>query len=188
MKDFIKTLLREELNNKQIIRLYHRVGNKKGMDVESLIKNVMTNGLIPSNNGEVGSVIWFSTNYNDYGENGDFVLAYDYDTSKGYVGNNGITYSSWSAPFGHEPIPFDKLIVIKIPIIRFMRNNDLMSDEEVMDYINKRNWTPDNFNSINRDDMVMYGDLFNKYVQPYINYPNFLDEIDKNKFKLINIL
>lgn len=181
MKNLIKQLLRENLENDKIVRLYHRIGNKKNLNLSELIRSVLTNGLKPNDNGEVGSVIWFSKDFKDYGANGSFVVAYDYDKTKGYEENNGIHYPSYSPPFGYEQIPFEKLVIIKIPIANIRGN--ILTNEDLIRWINENNRTADEFNKL-RGDVVLFGDLFNLYVQPKIKIPNFLDGIDK---KVINI-
>jgi hypothetical protein len=184
-KTNIKNILRENLNDNGVVRLYHRIGNKKGLDVVELIRSVFKNGLIPHDNGEVGPVTWFSSNYDDYAKNGVFVVAYDYDKSKNHDENDGVTYSSWSAPFGYEQIPFNKLDVVKIPIIKI--HGQYISNEDVIRYIDKSKMTPETFNEIS-GEVKIFRDLFNMYVQPYIDYPNFLDEIDQTKIKMIDVL
>jgi hypothetical protein len=185
MREVIRKLLRENLEPGGIVRLYHKIGNKKGLDIIQLINGVFKHGLVPHDNGEVGSVIWFSPNYNDYAAGGTFVVAYDYDRSKNYEENNSISYPSWEPPFGNEQIPFDALEVIKVPIISM--NNRLYSNEDVIKLINESGMTPERFNGIS-SKVTIFGDLFNQYVQPKINQSNFLDGIDQSKINLINVL
>jgi hypothetical protein len=185
MKLYIKRLLRENLESNGIIRLYHKIGNKQGLDIVELIRGIFKHGLVPHDNGEVGSVIWFSPDYNDYAAGGTFVVAYDYDRSKTYAENNGISYPSWGSPFGNEQIPFDALEVIKVPIMSI--NNRLYSNEDVLKLINVTGMTPERFNGIS-SKVIIFGDLFNQYIQPKIDQPNFLDGIDQSKIKLINVL
>ena len=185
MKNLIKQLLRENLKNNNIVRLYHRIGNKKNIYGPDLIKSIFQHGLILHDNKEVGDVIWFSSNYDDYAKNNDFVVAYDYDKSKGYEGNNGIT-NTWDGAFGHEPIPFNDLILIKVPVMYI--DKYVQTNEALIKLINTHNWTPEKFNSIKKDNVIIYQDLFNMYVQPKIDYPNFLNGIDQTEIKLINVL
>ena len=184
MKNLIKQLLRENLDDNGIVRLYHRISDKK-ISGPDLIKSVFQHGLMLHNNGEVGDVIWFSDNYNDYAKNADFVVGYDYDKSKGYEENNGITYG-WNGAFGHESIPFNDLILIEVPVMLIGRNKQ--TNENLIRLINESNFTPDRFNKITTKPLIIYQDLFNMYVQPNIDYPNFLDGIDQTKIKLINVL
>jgi hypothetical protein len=183
-KKIIKNILRENLEDTGIIRLYHRIASKK-MRGPELIRSVFKNGLNLYNNGEVGDVIWFSSNYDDYAKNNNFVVAYDYDKSKSYEENNGIT-NSWDGAFGNEPIPFKDLILIKVPVMYL--NSYELTNEYLIKLINVSNWTPEKFNDINKDNKIIYQDLFNMYVQPYIDYPNFLDGIDESKIKMIDVL
>ena len=62
-----------------------------------------------------------------------------------------------------------------------------MTNEDLIRLINVNKFTPERCNDIN-NDLTIYEDLFDMYVQPKINYPNFLDGIDKTKIKLINVL
>ena len=185
MKKRIKKLLRENLEPNGIIRLYHSIGNKKGLEIVELIKGVFKNGLVPYDNGEVGSVIWFSPDYNDYAAGGSFVVAYDYDRSKSFEENNSISYRSGQPPFGYKQIPFDALEVIKVPMM--VINNRLSSNEDVIRLINESVITPERLNNIS-GKVTIFGDLFNQYVQPKIDQLNFLDGIDQSKVKLINVL
>ena len=75
----IREYLNEQLNDNENIKLYHRVGNKRDLDVTTLIKSVMKNGLIRYDNGEIGNVIWFSNSFDDYSNNGNFVVSIDYN-------------------------------------------------------------------------------------------------------------
>ena len=184
-KRFIKKLIRENLEPHGIVRLYHRIGNKKGLGIGELIKGVFNDGLVPNDNGEVGSVIWFSPDFKDYAEGGKFVVAYDYDKSKSYEENHEVKFNSGSAPFGFGQIPFDALKLIKVPVISI--KNNYYSQEDVIKYINQSKMTPETFNKMSYE-VSFFGDLFNRYVQPNIDYPNFLDGIDQSKIKITNAL
>jgi len=185
MKNYIKQLLRENLESHGIVRLYHRIGNKKGLGMGALIKGVFNDGLVPNDNGEVGSVIWFSPDFKDYAEGGKFVVAYDYDKSKSYEENHEVKFNSGSAPFGFGQIPFDALKLIKVPVMTI--KNNYYTQEDVIKYINQSKMTPETFNKMSYE-VSFFGDLFNRYVQPNIDYPNFLDGIDQSKIKITNAL
>ncbi len=197
----IRNIIREEIkklfvinegyyDDKGVVRLYHRVGTKGDLTVPELIKSVYKNGLIPKDNGEMGKVIWFSDNYEDYAKNGKFVVAVDFDTAvNGYENNEyGMLYEGHNG-YAMNTIPFDKLIVIKIPVIIFTNNGHVMSSEEVIEFIghSRMPLTPDDLNN-NSLKPLIYADVFNKYVQPYIKYPDFIKELDPNTVKIVNIL
>ena len=179
----IKRTLREELEsypfNVEPVTLYHRIsGRKLNMDMFETIKSVMKNGLIPYDNGEVGSVIWFSNNFNDYAKNSQFVVSIEYNNQTrdkydiAYDGRNG---------YVAKPIPFKDLNVIKIPVGEI--NNYFIDNKEVIekDYLNNS----DTMNQIT-EDIILYRNLFNEYVQPYINEKNYLEKINNPDVKIID--
>ena len=194
IKEEIKKLFINEgyYDDKGVIRLYHRIGMMAGSPpLPELIKSVYQNGLIPKDNGEVGKVIWFSDDYNDYAQKGNFVVAVDFDTAtNGYTNNEyGIRYDGHNA-FAINTIPFDKLIIIKIPVLEFTTTDYVMSHDKLIKSINGEEGiqiTPDGLND-NPMKPVIYADIFNKYVQPYINYPDFIKELNPNVVKIINVL
>lgn len=179
-KHLIKLRLRENLEG-QKIRLFHRVSNKKQNSLPELVRSVFTNGLIPYDNGEIGSVIWFSDTFGDYAQNGVFVMAYDLNPRDNkfevhYDGHNG---------YGNKQIPFNELVVIKVPIINI--HGTYFSNLDVIRYINDSNMTPETFNNIS-GEVTIFKDLFELYIQPNIKITNFMGQIDTNKIKVVNIL
>ncbi len=181
MKLLIKQLLRENLVKQETIRLYHRVSNKKQNNLPELVKSVVNQGLIPYDNGEIGPVIWFSDSFDDYAKNGVFVMAYDLNQSDNkfeihYDGHNG---------YGNKQIPFNELIVVKIPVINI--HGTYFSNLDVIRYVNESNMTPESFNNIS-GDVTIFADVFEKYVQPNIKISNFMNQIDGNKIEIINML
>jgi hypothetical protein len=159
-----------------VIKLYHRVGTKNYTieTLPELIKSVEEKGLVTSNNGEMGNAIWFSNNFKDYGENGIFVVALDFDTKTNGITNNkyGIVYEGHNA-YAYENIPFEDLEVIKIPVGIIGRDYVLTSDKAI-EYINADKFlTPD---AIVSGKIVFrpFVDAFNTYVQPFINIQDFL--------------
>jgi hypothetical protein len=166
--------LNEELNDNENIKLYHRVGNKKDLGVTALIKSVMNNGLIRYDNGEIGNVIWFSNTFDDYSNNGNFVVSIDYNTMTKekyqirYDNHNGYAY---------EDIPFYELEVEKIPVL--FNNGRVISSDKMIRFINDGHITVKNMNGLK--NLIIYEDIFNLYVQPYINIPDFIENIDVDK-------
>lgn len=195
----IKQIIKEEVkklfinegyyDDKGIVRLYHRIGSKLNLTVPELIKSVYEKGLIPKDNGEIGEVIWFSDDYSDYAKNGKFVVAVDFDTATNGYSNNeyGMRYDGHNG-YASKAIPFDKLIIIKIPVLTFS-NGHVSTNEEMIEFINGNRMpiTPEDLNN-NSLKPVIYADVFSKYVQPHINYPNFIEELDTNSVKIINVL
>ncbi len=172
LRKFIATTIREYLNEQQdlndIVRLYHKVG--KGLNW-GIIKSVIENGLIPFNNGERGSVIWFSSNYNDYAEGNDFVLYYDLKLSENGINKYGIVYDGQNG-YASKQIPFHDLGVEKIPIGEsngvFLTNDDFLTDGTFR-------ITPKN-----TENATIYIDLFNRFVQPYIKEKNYVNRFSEN--------
>ena len=179
LRDLVKKIINEELSNsveKEVI-LYHRLNNKGSLDTTNFIKSVIDNGWIRHDNGEVGNVIWFSNTFNDYSNNGKFVVSIKYNNINKekyqiyYDTHNGYAY---------EDIPFDELTVIKIPIL--IKNGIITSSDVVIRLINDKHILPEKLAGY-----TIYGDLFNEYVQPYIDIDNFLDKLDTDTIKIINI-
>lgn len=180
LKKTIKSILEQERNISSSIKLYHRLANKTELDLTSFIKNVVNNGLIRKDNGEIGNVIWFSNQYDDYAKNGKFVVSIDYDKINKekydihYDGHNGYAY---------KDIPFTDLDIIKIPVLIY---RNVTSSDELIRFINEGLISPEKLNKLN--NVTIYEDLFNKYVQPYINIENFINVLDNSKIKIINII
>lgn len=162
------------------IKLFHRLSNKSNLELTDFIRSAITNGLIRNDNGEVGNVIWFSDNYDDYAKNGKFVVSIDYnETNKEkynlyYNNHNGYSY---------KDIPFSDLEIVKIPTL-FYRN--VYSSNELIELINKGTITPEKVNNLK--DVTIYGDIFNMYVQPYIKVEDFISKINNDNVKIINII
>jgi len=189
MKHLIKKLLREGLDGSdEGITLYHKVGNKQTDDMGERIKNVINNGLIPydaigGKYSERGNVIWFASNYETYGNDGDFVLSIEY--KKENINKFNMHFDGQYAT-ASKPIPFEDLEVIKIPVGRV--NGIYLTDRDfIEELIPKYKVTPDKFNNLPHKDNVVYVDLFNKYVQPYIGIDNYVEQLDSSKIKLINL-
>lgn len=191
----VKNIVNEEINklvesvseNNGIIRLYHRIGNKRGYTIPELIRSVIKDGLVPHDNGEVGAATWFSSNIKDYGDNGQFVVALDFDLStNGYANNKyELSYDGQTNAYAYKNIQFEDLVVIKIPVID---GRHLISSLEMIEY---STWyTPELMNDPKSGSSgeTLYVDIFNKYVQPYINIPNYAGQLDPNRVKLINVM
>ena len=183
LRKFIATTIREYLNEQENLKniiLYHRLSNKTNLSLEDFIKNIINKGLIRYDNGEVGNVIWFSNNYDDYAKNNNFVVSIEYNSKNKekyqiyYDNHNGYAY---------EDIPFKDLEVIKIPVL--VNNTRITNSLSMIKLINDNIATPEKINNLS--NVKIYGDIFNKYVQPFINVDNFLKKIDTNKVTLINI-
>jgi len=176
-------------NHLNVVRLFHRVGAKFADNYPALIKSVMQQGLIPRDNGEAGEVIWFSDNIKDYGVNGEFVVAIDFNTDTNGVTNNeyGMVYNSGSA-FAHNVIPFNKLIVVKIPVGQLKSGNRIISNLDAIKYSTQNTFfTPDKLNT-GELKLTIYKDMFNEYVQPYIRKQNFIPELNPEVINIINVL
>ena len=180
LRNFIATTIREYLNEQMsndMVRLYHKVG--KGIDF-GVVKNVIQNGLIPYNNGEMGSVIWFSDNYNDYAEGNDFVLYYDLKISENGITNNkyGILYDGQNA-YAHKQIPFNMLGVNKIPVGKSEYGNFITNEDFLVNGIFF-------FLLENTQNATIYVDLFNKFVEPYLKEKNTIKKYQlNNNLKLL---
>ncbi len=179
IKNFIKEIILENLNEN--IKLYHRIMDKNDLGLIGLLKSVINNGLVRHDNGEVGNVIWFSNNYDDYSKNAKFVVSINYNQINKekyqiyYDGNNGYVY---------RDIPFEDLDIVKIPTL-VLHSKYVESSYDLIRLINDKTVTPEKLNNL--PNVTLYGDIFDKYVQPYINIPNFIGKLDNNKIKIINI-
>lgn len=184
-------LLKEYTNN--VVTLYHRVGYAKmGMTPDEAIRSVIKNGLTPRDSGDgVGNAIWFSNNPDEYGKNGNFVLSIDFDTEMNKDGINnpwGLTYNG-SIALAYKNIPFKDLNVVKIPVMTFGRmvyDNEMFLDTFGGEEEKLRN---DVITSLNKNpyQIVIYGDIFNKYVQPYMNTKNILKQLNNPNITIKNI-
>jgi hypothetical protein len=172
----LKKLYEEITGN---VTLYHKVADKKQTDPTEFIKNIVTNGLITHDNGEVGSVIWFSNDYEEYGKEGVFVLSLELNekTKKQYE----ITYNGQYGK-AYRNIPFKELKVVKIPVMS-VRDRVTPSDK-VINFIGSGMITIEGINKM-KDHVVVYEDAFEKYVQPHINIPDFVSQLDCKK---VNVL
>jgi len=174
----------EEYSKNQIIRLYHRVGMVRANSWSEIIKSVMTKGLEPYGNWEGEPIIWLSSTYDYYAQKGKFVLALDFDLSTNGENNNkyGIVFNGVIAK-AYDVIPFEDMIVIKIPVIYI--NDIAFTNDDIIEGINSgKNFTPEKLKA-NWKPPVVYADLFNKYVQPHIGIPDFIDKLDPQKVKII---
>ena len=186
MKEEIQNLSEGYYDNEGVVRLYHRVGWKQSKSYPDLIRSVMQNGLVPYDGGEIGEVIWLSNNYRDYGENGKFVVALDFDTATNGITNNKyeIVYEGGNA-YAHQPIPFADLVVVKIPVA-VLRDNHVITNVDAIEHINDDKFlTPEAINN-GSIDITIFADVFNTYVQPNIDIDDFISKLD-DKTKLINI-
>ena len=187
VKNF-KQLVNEDKNDKNDkVRLYHRVGFTMNNWFE-IIKSVKNEGLVPQGNWEGEEAIWFSSNPSYYAEKGKFVVALDFDISTNGRNNNkyGMVYNKLSGiGTAYRNIPFNRLIVIKIPVID-MNGVKYVSNDIINDINNNKNFTPEILN-MKYTPTIIYQNLFNEYVQPFIKIPNYLDMLDKSKIILKNI-
>ena len=183
LRNFMSTTIRKYLNEQQLlggIKLYHRLNNKNGLDLTQFINGVISDGLIRHDNGEIGNVIWFSDDYNDYAKKGKFVVSIDYNEENKekyqiyYNEHNGYAY---------KDIPFKDLEIIKIPTLVY---GHITSSDDLIRLINKNLITPERLNNL--ENIIIYGDIFNKYVQPYVKTENFIDKLNSDKIKIINVL
>ena len=172
-------------DDKGIIKLYHRISGKN-MKLNEVIKSVMSKGLITNDNGEVGSAIWFSDNFKDYGEQGKFVVSLEFDTASNGVSNNEfeIVYDGHNA-YAYKNIPFDRLEVEKIPV-GIINGNYIQTNIDMIENIGKGHIKAENVNM--GFNLLIFEDIFKMYVEPFINVPDFLQQLDRTKIKMINIL
>jgi hypothetical protein len=177
----VKINLNESLDEQRAV-LYHRIGNKRGLPIPDLIKSVVENGLECHDNGEVGSTIWFSDNINDYGKNGLFVVSIEYNPVNKEKYN--IYYTKGNA-YAYKNIPFEALTVVKMPVAD-IRGHVIPTDEFIEHVSGKFGITPDSFDKI--PNATIFADVFNAYVQPYIEIPDYINQITSPNVKLINIM
>jgi hypothetical protein len=179
----VKTIKKFSQFNEAVVTpkviLYHRVsGIKHGLSGVELIRSVVENGLMPYDNGEIGSAIWFSSSFDDYANGGSLVVSIEYNEANKeefdlyYSGRNG---------FAYKAIPFHALTVEKIPVC--VTRGGYTTNADLINYINEGMAIPEDFGIQD----TFYADIFNKYVQPYINVPDFLSKLDSS-VTLINVM
>lgn len=171
----------DEFDNEGNFKIYHRLSNKTENDLVGFIKNVKDKGLIRHDDGQIGNVIWFSKDYNDYAKNGNFVVAINYNsyTRKKYQ----IVYEGGSNAYVYEDIPFEELEIIKIPAL--IVKNKIIPSDELIRYINNGLITSEKLNNLT--NVKIFEDIFEKYVQPNITISNFTNYLDKDKIEFINV-
>lgn len=181
---FCKEVLNE---NYSAVTLYHRIGRtmKNWFDV---VKSVKEEGLVPQGNWEGRELVWFSSNPTYYVEKGKFVVALDFDIATNGEGNN-----KYDMVFNKESeigtafnvVPFEDLRIVKVPVIEI--KGETFGSDEIIAAINSGvDFTPEVLNKKFKPSII-YKDLFNQYVQPYIKIENFIDKLDKNKVILKTI-
>lgn len=182
LKNIINKAIDIYLNEQEsfeTIKLYHRLSNKINLNLTDFIRNVVNNGLIRKDNGEIGNVIWFSNEYNDYAKNGNFVVAIDYN--KLNKEKYKIHFDGHNA-YAYEDIPFQNLEVIKMPTLIY---RNVTSSDDLIRLINKNMITPEKLNGL--QNVKVFADVFDRYVQPFININDFINKLSRDKITLINI-
>lgn len=178
MKNF-KQFVNENVN--ESITLYHKVGGRQLYNMEDRVKNVIKNGLKPydaigGDYSERGNIIWFSSDYAQYGEKGEFVLSIEYNKENAEKYDMRFDGQYCSV---FKEIPFSELTVVKIPII-IMNDNRVLTNDFLINVINKGK-SPDELSKlINEREYKIFIDLFEKYVQPNINDINYTLALKKS--------
>lgn len=165
------------------MKLYHRIKNKESAPLDKFVKGVIKNGLITHDNGEIGKVIWFSDNFEDYAKKSNFAVSIEYNeiNKKKYE----LYYDGGRNGFAYKNIPFKDLEVVKMPIVS-VRNRITLSSDEVITSIEKGILTSGKLNILN--GVTIFKDAFLKYVDPHIdNGKEFINTLDKKKIKIINV-
>lgn len=157
-----------------VIRLYHRVGVKNYNSYPELIKSIKDKGLVTNDNREIGDAIWFSNDFSDYGDQGMFVVALDFDTATNGVANNkyGIVYDGHNA-YGYNNVGFEDLVVIKIPVGQ-LNDNHVITNVDAIKYINDEGFLNPSAINAGQIDITLYKQVFNTYVQPHIDIKDFI--------------
>jgi hypothetical protein len=83
--------------------------------------------------------------------------------------------------YAYEDIPFNDLKVIKIPV--FVHNTRITDSLTMIKLINDNIATPEKINNLS--NVKIYGDIFDSYVQPYINIGDFIKKIETDKISNI---
>ena len=104
------------------IKLYHRAGMHSWGPFDDVVRSICKNGLTvgSATDGDgIGKCIWFSSDFEEYGKNGQFVLSVE------LTGENkvkfGINYEG-RISYASKDIPFEYLTVEVIPLYKdFMR-------------------------------------------------------------------
>ena len=181
----------KNLNGKSII-LYHAVHFNQERNLIELLKSIIQNGLIPydPHNGdefsERGSVIWFSTNYKHYAEKSKFVLSIEYNEDNIKKFDLRLDYGGEYAT-ATQQIPFEYLTVMKIPVIKTVAN--INSNVDLIKLINEHNYSSDKLIKVINDyKYKLFINFFEKYVQPYINDPNYTSKLKENVDKELMIV
>jgi hypothetical protein len=79
-------------------------------------------------------------------------------------------------------IPFKDLQVVKIPLI-YIKDVAYTSDAIIKDINSGGIFIPDRLNLMYKP-AIIYKDLFNSYIQPFINIPDYIGKLDPSKVSL----
>lgn len=114
-------------------RFYHAVLNRSfSNNYMDVVRSVFENGLVPNDNGEVGSAIWFAPEkhgYNKHHTRLELSLVYNKETRGKYdfCGDGGTM-------FAHQTIPISDLKIECCPIICDDNNGYLGSNIDLQDF------------------------------------------------------
>lgn len=183
LRKFIATIIREFINESadKSITLYHKVGGRQIFDMEERVKMVIKYGLKPydaigGDYSERGNIIWFSSDYVQYGEKSEFVLSIEYNEEN--ANKYDMRFDGQYCSVFKE-IPFNELTVVKIPII-LMNDNRVLSNDFLIQIINNGKSSKELSKLINERKYKIFIDLFEKYVQPNISDINYTLTLKKS--------
>lgn len=152
-------------------KLYHRAGMHSGESFENVVRSICKNGLSvgSSTDGDgIGKCIWFSSDFEEYGKNGDFVLSIE------LTGENKVKFEmNYDGRIGlaRKDIPFEYLTVEVIPLFSHWGGYFTNRDFEDGYYKNHYKSILDvMFKMANNglgDDIVMFIDAWNYMGVPY---------------------
>lgn len=179
LNHFIEKIINENIN--KAITLYHKVGGKQVYDMEERVKMVIKHGLktYDANGGvysERGDIIWFASDYSQYGKDGDFVLSIEYNKENANKYDMRFDGQYCSV---FKNIPFNELKVIKLPIV-IINDNRVLTNEFLIKVINNGKSSKDLSKLINARKYKIFIDLFEEYVQANISDRDYTMELKKH--------
>lgn len=184
IKESISKLLKEEIENNDI--LYHQLPFD-----ENILKSILTNGLIPRDNGEAFGV-WFSKNEPFFGFNkkGYVTLSVTYNNN---FKENHSCIDDVSLVIVEDIVTPNEIKIVECPFMIDSNTNEQLLGVQNLSFLktlsNKKGYqTIANYiinnKELNKRNITIFSDIYEKYIEQ-----NTLDILSKNKnITLKNIL
>lgn len=98
------------------MKIYHRAGMHTRLNLKELIASICKNGLTTSTSTDgdgIGKCIWFATDFDSYGKNGQFVVSMRLTPEKMQKYHIDV---EGNIAYAYRDIPFSELTIEKMPM------------------------------------------------------------------------